>query len=114
MSDSTTTAPTPPIASTPGMLDHFFTAVEHGANLVYHRMIDAEADISKWISSNPAISPLLTEAVTFAESVLAAHGIPVPSIVSAAEAVMAALGKLAQSDTTVVSGPGALAAVPKA
>jgi hypothetical protein len=104
MSATTTTEPPAPVASTPGMLDHFFTAAEHAANLIYHRALTFEADVSKWTADNEVLKPLITEGVTFLEAVLTAHGVPVPALVSAGTAVMAALGKLAQSDTTVVSG----------
>lgn len=100
----TPSAPTTTAQTTPGMLDGFWTCITHGAALIYHRVITAEQDLSAWVTSNPALMPLLKEAVNFAETVLTAHSIPVTGLISAEQAVMAVLSKMAQSDTTVVSG----------
>ena len=101
-------APTPsPITSTPGMLDHFFTAVSHGADLIYHRFLTIENDVSAWakeVEANPALKVLIDEAVVFTEGVLTAHGVPVTTLISTGQAIMAALNKLVQSDVTVASG----------
>jgi hypothetical protein len=88
-------------------LDNFFTAVEHGAGLVYHKLLAIETSVSKWEAANPALQALFATAESFVSSVLTAHGMPVADGLSVVTAIEAALGKMAAADPTVPSGGAA-------
>ncbi len=100
-------APQPFVAQTHTPIDvmnGFFTAIKHGAAIVYHDVLAVETRIHKWEDSNPLLFPYIDKAVMFAEAMLSAHGIPVPAIALAGQAVMSALKAIAANDATVQSG----------
>jgi hypothetical protein len=103
MSESTPAAPAPVAVPTSDTIGHFFTAIKLSAASVYHQVLRVEADVSKWINA-PDVKPLVSDAVTFFETVLTSHGIPVPALEVAGKAVFAALAQMAADDTTVKSG----------
>ena len=86
------------------MMNGFFTAIKHGAAIVYHDVLNVETRVHKWEDDNPLLFPFIDKALLFAEDVLAAHGIPVPAIAIAGQAVLSALKQMAANDATVQSG----------
>lgn len=92
-------------AHTPmSVMEGFFTAIKHGAALVYNEVLTVESRIHKWEADNPLLQPFIDKAVLFAEAVLTAHGIPVPAIAIAGQATLSALKAIAAADATVQSG----------
>jgi hypothetical protein len=95
----------------------FFTAMAHGAALVYHDVLAVETTVANWTSSNPEVAALLAKGVEYATPFLAAYGINVPAVEVAASAVLSALKSMAAADATVPSiataAAGAIAAAAK-
>jgi hypothetical protein len=97
MSDTTTPAPVTPASTS------WWSALELSASSIYHRVLRYETNVAAWVTSaeeNPNIKALLAEAVTFFTGLV---GVP-PAAVNTVEAILAMLGKLAQSDASVTSG----------
>lgn len=84
-------------------INAFFTAMTHGASLVYHDILAVETTVVNWTTTNPEIHALVTTAVDAGSAFLIAHGIPVPAIEVATSAVMSALKSMAANDATVSS-----------
>ena len=101
-------APTVPITTPPATQTAtstgFFAAIMRGAETVYHEAVAAEQCVSKWVEGHPAVGPLITKAIVFAESVLAADGLVAPATINAVQAMIGALGSMAQGDASVQSG----------
>lgn len=110
MTEPTTATPTatapaaPPAAASTGFFNAVITGIEHGANTVYHRLLTAENDITKWETSNPEIALLISEGLAFTESFLTRMGVPVGAVVVVGADTLAALKALAAADPTVPSG----------
>ena len=86
------------------VLNDIFAAAAHGAGLVYHEIVAAEADVTKWEADNPAIKPLLDAGAGYASIALAGAGVPVPAFVTVGTAVLSALKLMAAVDPTVQCG----------
>jgi hypothetical protein len=86
-------------------------AVEKGASSVYHKILTVEGDFTAWEAANPAVKPLVDEAITYAKGMLARFGVPTGVISIVADDVLASLKQMAATDATVSSVPGVIAAV---
>jgi hypothetical protein len=117
MSDTaptTPTTPTPPAvaptaqpqAASAGWFNAVITGIEHGANTVYHRVVAVEEDVTKWETSNPELTALVSEGLAYAESFLTRMGVPVGAVVIVGSDILAAMKALAAADPTVPSGGG--------
>jgi|SRR5665213_1301691 len=84
-------------------ISEFFSAMSHGAAIVYHKILAIDDDVLNWTHDNVAIQPMIDEAVSFGTLFLTAHGIPVAAVEVAAAAVMSALKSMAANDATVAS-----------
>jgi hypothetical protein len=102
----TSPAPATPVPA-PNTFANWLSAVELGASSIFHRVLKVESDVSAWIVGHPSLQGLLAEAITFVEGMVGVS----PTVVTTAQAIMAMLGKLAQSDPTVTSGPSLSTAV---
>ena len=95
---------TKPVTASSLNFNHFFAAMNHGAALVYHEIVQVEQFVTNWTMDNPLVKPLLMEGVTMGELFLTAHGVPMPSVELALSAVTAGLKTMAANDATVKSG----------
>jgi hypothetical protein len=107
MSTTTTepNAPATPPVSPPAAPDLFSRAVAiatHAAAWVYHGILSVEDDVSAW-ATNPAIQPLVNDGITYLETLLTTHGIPVAALGTLEQGLMGALRTLAANDSTVAS-----------
>jgi hypothetical protein len=81
----------------------WWSALELSASSIYHRVLSFETNVSAWVEqaeANPNIKALLSEAVTFFESMVGVS----PAVVNTVEAILAMLGKIAASDASIQSG----------
>ncbi len=91
-------------------LDSFFQAMDHAAAIVYHDLLATGTAITDWKLEHPIATVYIEKAVALGVSFLETHGLDIPAIEVAANAVMGALKKLAALDATVTSFPPALTA----
>ena len=67
-----------------GWLSHQMDALQHGAAWVYHEVVAVEADATAWTEANPAIAPLVQQALSLAEDFVLrcaqSAGVPAPAL----------------------------------
>lgn len=80
-------------------------ALNHGAALVYHKLLQVEQDVTKWEKDNPAVAPLINAGVAHAETLLEQHGLPVTQLARSGDGLVAALRVMAANDATVSVKP---------
>jgi hypothetical protein len=99
MSDTPTPTPTAHWS-----LTSIIAAVDSAAGLVLHKAHALEQNISTWTSDHPQVGPLIAAAAKYATGLLGGSW---PLLVTAEQAVEAALGAMASRDPTIQSGSGA-------
>ena len=91
-----------------GWLSHQMDALQHDAAWVYHEVVAVEADVTAWTEANPAIAPLVQQALSLAEDFVLrcaqSAGVPAPALALVGVDVLAALKQMAAADSTVKSG----------
>lgn len=98
MSDATAT-------SGGGFFTGLLAAIEHGANTVYHEVVAAEPDVTKWTTAHPEVGELIGQGLNASISFASRLGVPGAAIASLAiEDITAALKGKAAGDATVQSG----------
>jgi hypothetical protein len=80
-----------------------FSAIEHGAALVYHKVLATGVQVTEWEIDHPTIAPLVQSGLDYALGVLMRFGVPVGTIAVVSEDILAALKALAAADATVPS-----------
>lgn len=86
----------------PALLPVILSAVNAAAGLIYHPVVNVEADVSKWSADHPAVGAFIDDAAQQADTILNSFGVHVPF--SLATLVHSALSVLAAHDPTVRSG----------
>jgi hypothetical protein len=85
-------------------VERMVTYAEKGAALVYHDVLAAQRDVTKWMDNNPQVAALMGKGAQYVVSLLAADGLPTSNIFLIATTVEAGLKALAAADPTVQSG----------
>jgi hypothetical protein len=84
----------------------YLAAASKGAASVYHTILGTGVAVKDWETAHPTIAPLIDQGTAFANAfVTRATGLPVGTIIVAAEDVLASLQTLAAQDATVPSVP---------
>lgn len=85
-------------------LSDLVAAGDHGAAMIYHKVLKAEADAAEWEAGNPAITGLVEEGIQYAETALGVTDADVSAAKNLTNFVMGGLGKLAALDASVNPG----------
>lgn len=81
-----------------------FLAIEHGAALIYHKVLATGVAVTAWEIDHPELAPLINAGLDYAEDlVFRLTGLPREASALARTDIMAALKVLAAKDATVPS-----------